>query len=170
MRPAPPSGTFWVPVGDGAILAGPHPVLAPEGEEDRVRALVEDYGVTRFVDLSSSEDWMPRYDEFLRGICPHCEYTRYEILDRRLPSDPVQLRKVLRLAVSEARGGLVSYFHCQAGLGRTGTVIGCLLREVGFGPQEALDELVRLRWKARLHEGSPEFEAQREFVREWTVG
>ena len=52
--------------------------------------------------------------------------------------------------------------HCQAGLGRTGTVAGCLLRELGFAGRDALDELVRLRWEARLHEGSPEFEEQRE--------
>jgi len=31
MRPWPPSGAFWIPIGNGAVLAGPHPVIADEG-------------------------------------------------------------------------------------------------------------------------------------------
>ena len=167
MRPAPPSGTYWVPVADGALLAGPHPVLAPEGLEDRVAKLVEDFGVTHFVDLSGSDDWMPPYVDHVTERWRQVAYTRYAIRDRWLPDDVPRLREVLAQVLAEARGGLVAYLHCQAGLGRTGTVVGCLLRETGLGGDEALDELVRLRAEARLHEGSPEFEEQREFVRTW---
>ena len=168
MRPWPPTGTFWLPVGDGAVLAGPHPVIADEGMERRVRRLVR-IGVTRFVDLSHSTDWMPPYDDFLHTLDSGVTYTRYEIQDRRLPPDVAGLQQVLRRAIDDAARGEITYFHCQAGVGRTGTVMGCLLREVGFGPQEALDELVRLRGEVGLHEGSPEFEEQREFIRRWPV-
>ena len=167
MRPAPPSGTYWVPVGDGALLAGPHPVLAPEGLEDRLTKLVEDFGVTHFVDLSTSDDWMPHYDAHVAERWPTVAYTRYPIRDRWLPDDLPALREVLARVMSEARGGLVAYMHCQAGLGRTGTVVGCLLRETGLDGDGALEELVRLRALARLHEGSPEFEEQRQFIRDW---
>jgi protein-tyrosine phosphatase len=164
MLPKAPPGTYWIPIGAGAVLAGPHPVLAAEGMEARVKRLVEGVGVSRFVDLSSSEDWMPPYRSLLsRG----CEYLRYEILDRRLPVDTPKLQALIELIIADAQAGQLSYMHCQAGLGRTGTVVGCLLRELGFAGQAALDELVRLRWEARLHEGSPEFEEQREFVRAW---
>ena len=72
-----------------------------------------------------------------------------------------------RELLTEAASGRIAYAHCQAGLGRTGTVMAVLLREAGLGGQEALDELVRLRAAAGLHAGSPEFEEQREFVRRW---
>ena len=164
MLPAPPSGTFWVPLQQGAVLAGPHPVIAPEGLEDRIRRLIEETGIVHFVDLSSRHDWMPEYED---DLPPGIACTRYEIVDRRLPEDPAELKRILRQVMTEAAAGRRAYFHCQAGLGRTGTVIGTLLREDGYAGQAALDRLVRLRLDARLHEGSPEFEAQREFVRTW---
>ncbi len=166
LPPRTPSGTYWVPAAGGRVLAGPHPAIAPEGFEDRVRRLVEHARVRHFVDLSSHHDWMPAYRELLPETCT---YARYEILDRRLPEDPAALKVVLRDAIAAAADGRVSYFHCQAGLGRTGTVVGVLLREIGFSGQDALDELVRLRGVAGLHEGSPEFEEQREFIRRWVV-
>jgi protein-tyrosine phosphatase len=134
--------------------------------EDRVRALVDDVGIGHFVDLSSRHDWMPAYRNLLP---PQCAYTRYEIVDRRLPEDSGRLKQVVRSVIAGAAAGQIAYLHCQAGLGRTGTVVGVLLREMGFAGQDALRELVRLRGVAGLHEGSPEFEAQRQFVRDWTV-
>jgi protein-tyrosine phosphatase len=166
-RGAPPTGTYWVPVGRGAVLAGPHPVLAPEGLDDRVEHLVERVRVRRFVDLSSSWDWMPGYDDLLPATCA---YTRYEIVDRRLPEDLPRLRRLLKMVAEEADRGHVAYFHCQAGLGRTGTIVGLLLREAGRTPEQALDEIVKRRLDAGLHEGSPEFEEQREFIRSWEPG
>ena len=164
LPPRTPSGTYWIPVPGGRILAGPHPVLGPDGMEGRVKVLVEQAKVRHFVDLSSSHDWMPSYRKLLPA---HCTYTRHEILDRRLPEDPAALKVVLRRTIAEAAAGRPSYLHCQAGLGRTGTVVGVLLRELGYPGQDALDEIVRLRAVAGLHEGSPEFEEQRRFIRLW---
>jgi protein-tyrosine phosphatase len=161
-----PAGTYWVPVGDGAVLAGPHPVLAPEGLEDRLERL-QAIGIVCFVDLSSSDDWMPGYRELLK---PGVEYLRYPIRDRWLPPDAPALLTLLRAVIDEANLGRMSYFHCQAGLGRTGTVVGCLLRELGLTGEQALDEIIRLRMECGLHEGSPEFEEQREYIRDWSVG
>jgi protein-tyrosine phosphatase len=166
MRPWPPSGTFWIPLGDGAALAGPHPVIADEGMEARIRRLVR-IGVTRFVDLSHSEDWMPGYEDFLHTLDSAITYTRYEIRDRRLPSDAARLRQILQRTIDDAARGEIAYFHCQAGVGRTGTVVGCLLRQAGLEGQAALDELVRLRGEVGLHEGSPEFTEQKDFIRRW---
>jgi protein-tyrosine phosphatase len=166
MRSVTPTGTFWIPLPGGAMLAGPHPVLAPEGMEDRIRELVDDVGVRHFVDLSSHHDWMPAYRRLLTD---ESEYTRYEIVDRRLPSDLPRLKALLRRILAEAEEGRLAYMHCQAGLGRTGTVIGVLLREAGFPGDDALDHLREMRLAARLHEGSPEFETQRQFVRDWVV-
>jgi protein-tyrosine phosphatase len=161
-----PSGTFWIPLPGGQMLAGPHPVLAPEGMEERIAQLVDVVGVDHFVDLSSHHDWMPGYRRLLTA---DEEYTRYEILDRRLPDDSPRLKALVRRLLSDAAEGRIAYMHCQAGLGRTGTVVGVLLREAGLPGADALDELRELRLAARLHEGSPEFEEQRRFVRDWVV-
>jgi protein-tyrosine phosphatase len=59
-----------------------------------------------------------------------------------------------------ARGsGDKVYVHCQGGIGRTGTVIACLLVEEGEDAEVVLDRL--------SERGSPETERQKRFVREW---
>ena len=66
-----------------------------------------------------------------------------------------------------AAGGTV-YVHCYAGIGRTGTVVGCYLARHGMRGEEALAEIARLR--ADISDGwitSPETAAQRDRVREW---
>jgi protein-tyrosine phosphatase len=67
--------------------------------------------------------------------------------------------------------GQVVYVHCFAGLGRTGTVVGCYLARHGISGEAALTEIARLRQDlptARLR--SPEVEIQRQMVRCWPVG
>ena len=68
------------------------------------------------------------------------------------------------------RAGRVVYLHCRAGIGRTGTVVGCLLAENGLSGQPALEELNRL-WRqsgrAALWPRVPETPEQTEYVRRW---
>ncbi len=62
------------------------------------------------------------------------------------------------------RGGV--YVHCWGGVGRTGTVVGCLLADQGFGDDAALDRLQGLRHGTRkAHRPAPETEAQRGVIR-----
>jgi len=55
-------------------------------------------------------------------------------------------------------------------VGRTGTVVGCLLREQGFTAAEAL-ELIGRKWrvmeKRGRHPVSPETAGQVAFVEQW---
>ena len=56
--------------------------------------------------------------------------------------------------------------HCWGGRGRTGAVLGCVLRELGYGGQRVvkfLDEIQRVRGR----EGWPEAIWQSEIVRKW---
>ena len=50
--------------------------------------------------------------------------------------------------------------HCAAGLGRTGTIVGCVLVDLGIAPADALITLKEVRGP-----GCPENHGQREFVR-----
>ena len=67
--------------------------------------------------------------------------------------------------------GQVVYLHCYAGIGRTGTVVGCYLVRHGLHGSEALREIQRLR--QGVPDGwvtSPETRVQREMVWNWPVG
>ena len=52
-----------------------------------------------------------------------------------------------------ARGRRRSYVHCRAGIGRTGTVIGCYLAEQGLEGAEALRQLNQL-WRQSARSAS----------------
>ena len=53
--------------------------------------------------------------------------------------------------------------HCVGGIGRTGTVIGCVLRDLGFQAEEVVTYLDKIN-RARGFRGWPETEWQAEMV------
>lgn len=62
------------------------------------------------------------------------------------------------------------YVHCWGGLGRTGTVIGCLLVEQGWEYDQALAQIVNLRQNTRdSRYPSPSNDLQRQFVADWAT-
>lgn len=78
------------------------------------------------------------------------------------------IRKAVQVtpsSLTSARGVLV---HCWGGRGRTGTVIGCVLRELGYDGETSVAYLDRVH-KARGKSGWPESEWQADLVRHWTT-
>lgn len=83
------------------------------------------------------------------------------------PADPQQQERLIREAaglvagkLSQGQGVLV---HCWGGTGRTGTVLGCALRLLGFESQEVIDYLNRIN-QARGKPGWPESSWQAELL------
>jgi protein-tyrosine phosphatase len=74
--------------------------------------------------------------------------------------------KVSRDALQSGEGVLV---HCAGGIGRTGTLIGCLLTSLGCPPDTVIDYLDRLN-HTRGHGGWPESPWQAELVRKYSTG
>src|SRR5882757_91541 len=124
-------------------------------------------GIECFVDLTKPTELL-RYDTQLPF---YVEYTRKAIKDHGLPGSREQMVEILDYVGNAIRAGRPVYVHCRAGIGRTGTVIGCLLVERGLSGDGALDELNRL-WQQSKRSKSwayvPETEAQANYVREWT--
>jgi protein-tyrosine phosphatase len=69
---------------------------------------------------------------------------RAPIQDFGIPTT-AQMREALDLLDAAIARGHRVYLHCYAGIGRTGTVVGCYLVRHGLGGRAALDEIAALR-------------------------
>ncbi len=108
---------------------------------------------------------VPRYDPAPLAHLAKVELT--DLIDGGEPEDPEMEERGIhilgnwvyeRLCVGE---GVV--VHCAGGRGRTGTVIGVVLRKFGFSPEEIVDHLVTIH-RARGKPGWPESAWQRGVV------
>ncbi|MGE4067447.1 MAG: ADP-ribosylglycohydrolase family protein [Vicinamibacterales bacterium] len=89
---------------------------------------------------------------------------RLPIRDRDVPGDLETLRGLISDIVGWIAAGRSVVVHCMGGLGRAGTVGGCVLRATGRAPEDALSHLADRR------PGAPETDAQRDFIRRFAPG
>ncbi len=130
--PRPFANSYWVV--PGSLLAGEFP--------DERLALLLGAGLDAFVDLTEPGE-RPEYRQWLP---PQASYRRFPIADAQVPEDVAQMQDIQRHLHLQLAAGRRLYVHCRAGIGRTGTVIGCYLREQGLDGPEALREL-NLLWR-----------------------
>ncbi len=155
---------YWVE--PGSLLAGPYP--APRWAHitnDKLERLLQ-AGIQLFVDLTEKGESLPYVDQ-LGGKARH---QRMPISDFDTPS-PYEMVNILNTLDYARRRSQRVYIHCLAGLGRTGTVVGCYLARHGLTGAEALERLQHLRANsAYADSSSPETDAQRYMVLRWPVG
>lgn len=165
-------GSYWVE--PGQLLAGEYPGHPdPERAAARVAALL-DTGIDYFVDLTWPDE-LPAYAPLLPspyapGPRRAVVHSRRPIRDHGLPREALQMVEILDELDDAIRGGHRVYVHCRAGIGRTGTVIGCwLARRLGSGVAAlaALDELWHHGGRARLYPQTPETDEQIQYVQAW---
>jgi hypothetical protein len=167
LPPPPLANSYWVE--RGRLLAGEHPSAGGESGRARHLQLLLAAGVRIFIDLTQDGE-MPEYRELLPlGTVVH----RLPIPDHSVPEKPGHMHQIQRVLGRElARDAGAVYVHCRAGFGRTGTAIGCYLRECGQLPQLALAELNRL-WqhnaRAAIWPRVPETDAQERYILEWVA-
>jgi len=156
---------YWVV--PGLLLAGEHPNGPTRDKtKERLKKLMG-AGIECFVDLTKPTELL-RYDTFLPF---YVEYARKSIKDHGLPTGRSQMTEILEYIANSLRAGRPVYVHCRAGIGRTGTVVGCFLSERGLQGNAAIDELNRLWQQCRRSRSwpfVPETDAQAHYVREWT--
>lgn len=123
-------------------------------------------GVNSFLDLTRPGEC----DSYLSWLPTNIEYDNRPLIDHGIPEAEEQMRDVLDVAHEALRRRRTLYVHCRAGIGRTGTVIGCLLAELGVPGEPALAELNRL-WqqcaRSRSWLAVPETVEQTQYVLNW---
>jgi ADP-ribosyl-[dinitrogen reductase] hydrolase len=164
--PPPLPNSYWLL--PGRLLAGEYPGgLTSEQTQARLARLLE-AGINSFLDLTQPGEAEP-YDTAL-PVSAH--YVRKPIRDHSVPASAAHMSEILDCLRAALREGRRVYLHCQAGIGRTGTVAGCLLVEQGLSGEGALTELNRL-WQQSARAGQwpavPETDEQTEYVRSWSA-
>ena len=164
----PIPNSYWVQ--PGRLLAGEYPGSMSRADAmERVQRLLA-AGITSFIDLTE-EGELPEYAGLLPELTERrVHYRRLPILDHSLPDSAAHMARILDLIDSELDAGQCVYLHCRAGIGRTGTAVGCHLVRSGLSNDEAYDQL-QVLWKqcarSRRWPSIPETSEQVDFVLRW---
>ncbi|MEO8133284.1 MAG: hypothetical protein ABI831_04845 [Betaproteobacteria bacterium] len=168
--PQPHGNCYWlVP---GVILAGEYPVAPDEPSSlERLQAILG-AGVTQFFDLTEPSE-LPAYSTLLKLLAGktgvEAVHVRHAVRDMSVPSRP-KMRMILDELATAAAAGHCTYLHCWGGIGRTGTVVGCLLVDAGFSADDAI-ALIASKWlvmeKRQWCPESPQTPEQFAFIRNW---
>jgi protein-tyrosine phosphatase len=137
-----PNDAFWVY--EGTLMAGPYPGSKNAKEAmAKLEALVS-AGAHDFLDLTEPGELEPYEDLLPDEASGKPTYQRFPIQDVNIPTEEV-MRGALAAVRASLSAGRVPYVHCWGGVGRTGTLVGCLLREDGVSDDKVFTEIARLR-------------------------
>jgi hypothetical protein len=163
------------PIEVGKLYGGEYPGNRdPDVARIRLRSLIT-LGIRTFVDLTAPADRMAPYEGLLGELEAEAggplRRISLPIADMGIPEAVETMQSILK-SIRESRSHAPAvYVHCWGGIGRTGTVVGCWLRECGYDPEAALAHVQHLYAshmpKVRVHPESPQTPAQKDYIRSW---
>jgi protein-tyrosine phosphatase len=175
---------------DEQLVAGEYPGDRdnPNRMHRRLNSLLQ-AGVTAFLDTTEPQEHSTRYydgdgkryrykpkhvvsvrhthrlADYNHLLPENVTYARFPILDVSIPSKQQMLDMLTKIKEWREEGRVV-YVHCRGGIGRTGVVVGCYLREQGFSGRAALRQIDELRRTCAVAR-SPETATQEDFIWRW---
>jgi hypothetical protein len=140
-----------------------------------IRVCVNLLEVSEFEKRPFAAGSYPNYSDELsrlatdRQLNIHC--LRFPVQDMGVPTVS-EMKRILDSIDSSLAEQQPVYFHCYAGLGRTGTVAGCWLARHNLGGDDVLQTLQEIRQAqgTAAFGISPQTETQRAFVLNWQAG
>ncbi len=170
-----PADAYWVR--PGRIAAGSYPGAPTKDEAEKKLSALLAAGITTFVDLTEEHDRYRRLEPYSRLLKDVAARRGIRATHLRLPIDDTDVPPAWRMRIildaidTAIAAGEVAYIHCWGGVGRTGTVVGCLLREAGVSADAVLGDIQSLRGHARrAARRSPENDRQADDVTGWIPG
>ena len=168
------------PIQPGALIAGEYPGDRKlEITLARLFSLVE-IGIRTFIDLTTPTDSLTRYERMLPELELEAGVTLRRISipipDMGVPESEETMRNAMKAIRASIAASPAVYIHCWGGIGRTGTVVGCWLRECGYDPESALERVQHLysshmaKAKSGRYPEAPQTPEQKDYIRRWNTG
>lgn len=162
----------FYPVVPGRFFAGEYP--GHQNDEVAMERLefLADLGVRLFIDLTTGVDGLKPYEPLLKQLgIRGLARVAHPVFDMDVPGSPEVMRGILDSIRGAVTANRPVYLHCWGGIGRTGTVVGCWLRDQGMPAVAALAHVQRLYQmmpkSLGMHPKSPQTKAQRDYIRRW---
>jgi len=167
------------PIEPGTLFGGEYPGHPESGfARAKILALVE-LGVRTFIDLTSPHDRMEPYEglvaELGKETGTELRRIAVSIPDMSVPDSEEFMSAIMEAVRDSITSSPAVYIHCWGGIGRTGTVVGCWLRECGLGSDEALERVQHLytthmpKSKDIRYPESPQTWEQKDYIRGWNA-
>lgn len=147
------------------IYAGEYPRNKDEESSLVKIRQFESFGITHFIDLTE-EGELASYENLLY---PRASHQRFPIRDVSVPKSIEDVRKLVDeiIGIVHNNPDAKVYIHCWGGVGRTGTIVGCLLSELyQLNYMETMVRLERLfsACPKSAYRETPENAEQRNFI------